>query len=94
MSAGASGQTDPPLRQARERSVYRNAHVEVFDDDVLLEDGTAGRYLRIVSGQGWPGVAVLAVADGSVALVKTYRYPVASWEWAVPRGWGTAPTRS
>ena len=29
---------------------------------------------------------MLAICEDRVALVRTYRYPLASWEWAVPRG--------
>jgi len=30
---------------------------------------------------------MLPVCQSQVALVRTYRYPLASWEWAVPRGY-------
>lgn len=75
-----------PVRGRRERSVYRNPYVEVFDDAVKLADGTDGQQLRIVQSGGRPAVAMLAVAQGSVALVRTYRYAVGDWEWGIPRG--------
>ena len=43
--------------------------------------------MRIVESEGRPGVAMLAVCEGKVALVHVYRYPVTSWEWAIPRGY-------
>jgi ADP-ribose pyrophosphatase len=29
---------------------------------------------------------VLALCEDRVALVRTYRYPVGTWEWGIPRG--------
>jgi 8-oxo-dGTP pyrophosphatase MutT (NUDIX family) len=75
-----------PIRRIRENAVYRNRFAAVYDDPVAFADGSEGSYLRIVESDGRPGVAMLAVCEDQVALVRTYRYPLASWEWAVPRG--------
>lgn len=78
--------SDPPIRRLREVAVYSNRFAAVYDDLVAFADGTEGRYLRIVESDGKPGVAILAVCEDQVALVQTYRYALAAFEWGVPRG--------
>ena len=79
------------IRKVAEREVYRNQFVTVFDDEVLLGDGALGHHVRILSGDGKPGVAILAISGDEVALVRTYRYPLGRWEWGIPRGFGQSP---
>ncbi len=43
-----------PVRRWREHLVYGNAHIEVYDDETLLSDGSEGRYVRIVPSSGQP----------------------------------------
>ena len=81
-----SGSPAPTIRRVSENVVYSNQFATVYDDPVVFADGSAGSYLRIVESDGKPGVAMLPVCDGQVALVLTYRYALDSWEWAVPRG--------
>ena len=76
----------PTIHRVSENVVYSNQFATVYDDPVVFADGSAGSYLRIVESDGKPGVAMLPVCDGQVALVLTYRYALDSWEWAVPRG--------
>ena len=76
----------PTIRRVSENVVYSNQFATVYDDPVVFADGSEGSYLRIVESGGKPGVAMLPVCDGQVALVLTYRYALDSWEWAVPRG--------
>jgi 8-oxo-dGTP pyrophosphatase MutT (NUDIX family) len=78
--------TQPPVRRTRERLVHENAYVRVYDDDVAFADGTEGRHVRIDAVGDGPGAVVLAVHGGRIALVRTYRYPVGDWQWALPRG--------
>ncbi|MFD5267467.1 NUDIX hydrolase [Streptomyces sp. NPDC058335] len=75
-----------PIRRKREVRAYANRFAEVFDDEVEFPDGTPGRYLRIVNRGDGPGVVVLPVHGINVGLVQTYRYPVESWQWGLPRG--------
>lgn len=76
------------IRRIREKSVYRNPHVEVFDDEVEFDGGRRGSYVRIRPGGVGPGVVVIAHGSLGIALVRTYRYPIADWQWALPRGFG------
>ena len=82
--------TQPPIRRTRERLVHENAYVRVYDDDVAFADGLPGRYVRIEPAGDGPGAVLLALHEGRIALVRTYRYPVGAWQWALPRGFAHA----
>lgn len=75
-----------PIVRTAQRVVYSNRFIAVHDDDVRLPDGSAGHHLRIIESGGQPGVAILPIAQDRIGLVRTYRYPLAQWEWAIPRG--------
>jgi ADP-ribose pyrophosphatase len=78
--------TDRQIRTVREHEVYRNELVTVFDDEVVFPGGRAGHYVRVdMVGEG-TGVVLLPTHAGRVALVRTYRYPIATQQWALPRG--------
>ncbi|MGI9000832.1 MAG: NUDIX hydrolase [Pseudonocardia sp.] len=75
-----------PIRTIHEQVAYQNRFITVMDDEVEFPDGSLGRYLRIVESEGRPGAAMLAECDGRFALVRTFRYALGDWEWAIPRG--------
>lgn len=75
-----------PIRRKREVLAYANRFAEVFDDEVEFPDGTPGRYLRIANRGEGPGVVILPIHGMTIGLVQTYRYPVGSWQWGLPRG--------
>ncbi len=75
----------PPVIRLRERVVYENGFITVYDDDVAVA-GAPRRHLRVVESKGRAGAAVLALSRGRVALVRTYRYATESWEYGIPRG--------
>lgn len=83
---GGDKHAEPPIRTVREREVYRNQFIALYDDDVVMPDNSSGRYLRVVQSDGRPGVAMLAHYAGLFALVKVYRYATGEWEWGIPRG--------
>ncbi|MFL6076233.1 MAG: NUDIX hydrolase [Mycobacteriales bacterium] len=74
------------IRRRRAVGVYANAYVEVFDDEGVFPGGAAGRYLRVHPRGDGPAVVVLPVRAGRIGLVRTYRYPIGAWQWALPRG--------
>lgn len=78
--------TGQSIRCLRERVVYENGFIRVYDDDVAFPDGGEGRYLRVVPTGDGQGVIVLPLHRGAVAMVRTYRYPIGGWQWALPRG--------
>ncbi|MFD0564238.1 NUDIX domain-containing protein [Kitasatospora saccharophila] len=80
---GADGNA---IRRTREVLAYRNRFVDVYDDEVTFPNGADGRYLRIRHRGEGLGVVVLPVRDGTVGLVRTYRYPVGRLQWGLPRG--------
>jgi 8-oxo-dGTP pyrophosphatase MutT (NUDIX family) len=90
------GDTSPIIRRLSEKIAYSNRFATIYDDPVVFPDGSEGSYLRIVETGGKPGVAMLPVCGGQVALVLTYRYALGSWEWAMPRGFahGDDPSSS
>jgi ADP-ribose pyrophosphatase len=77
-----------PIVCRQENLEFSNKYIAVYDDAVTTADGSPGTYLRIVESEGRPGVAMLPVAAGRIGLVKTFRYPLAEWEWSIPRGFG------
>jgi ADP-ribose pyrophosphatase len=87
--------TDPtrgdPIRTDQTRVAYRNRFVTVYDDAVTFSDNEPGTHLRVVEGDGDPGVVALAMCAGRIALVRVYRYPLRQWEWGLVRGGGHGP---
>jgi 8-oxo-dGTP pyrophosphatase MutT (NUDIX family) len=75
-----------PIRRVDEVIAYQNPFITVFDDSVEFAGGNLGRHVRIRSGNGHPGVVVVPYAEGKLALVKVYRYPLLSYQWGFPRG--------
>jgi 8-oxo-dGTP pyrophosphatase MutT (NUDIX family) len=77
------------IEQIRPELKYANKFVEVFDDVVRFPDGSTGTYLRVVHPHhNGRAVVVLPVCDSKIGLVKSYRYPIMEWQWALPRGFG------
>lgn len=63
---------------------YRNAWISVREDKVVYPDGSRGIYGVVEKG---PGVSVVPVAaDGSVYLLRQYRYTVDAELWELPAG--------
>src|SRR5947209_4982445 len=68
-----SGMPRNPWTQIRSRIAYRNAWMQVREDDVVRPDGRPGIY-GVVEIR--PSVGVLALNDhGEAALVGQWRYP-------------------
>lgn len=80
--------SEAPVRLVRERLVHENPYVRLYDDDVVLPGGRAGRFVRLTPTAPGPGVVLVVLRAGRLAVVRTYRYPLGSWQWAFPRGFG------
>lgn len=66
---------------------YENPWIKVFYDRVRFPGGKEGRFTRIASRPG--GVVILPVTeDGRICLIHLFRYPLGSWQWELPRGFG------
>ncbi len=74
------------IKRVRERLVYENAYIRVYDDDVVFPGGSNGSYLRIVHSGDGVGAVIVARHAGTYALVRTYRYSIGAHQWAFPRG--------
>lgn len=70
--------------------VYRDQWWMLLQDPVLFPDGRSGRYLRMISPQLAPAVAVLPMlGKEEVVLIEHFRHPTRSWHWEIPRGGGS-----
>ncbi|MGH3384122.1 MAG: NUDIX hydrolase [Nocardioidaceae bacterium] len=76
----------PAITLVARRVGFDNKYVTLYDDEVMFADGRQGTYVRVVESQGMPGVACVVTHASKIALVLVYRYPTASWEWGIPRG--------
>jgi 8-oxo-dGTP pyrophosphatase MutT (NUDIX family) len=74
------------IRQLNEKIAFENPFVTVFDDEVEFPGGRIGHYVRVAAAVSGTPVVLLAYRRGTIALVRTYRYPIGQAEWALPRG--------
>ncbi|MDP2933674.1 MAG: NUDIX hydrolase [bacterium] len=65
------------------RLVHKNPYFELFDDDVLLPDGSPGKYYTLQKG---PGVAIVPFDGKKIYLVNQYRYTFKKRMWELPAG--------
>lgn len=80
------------IHRLQEVVAYKNDFVTVYDDKVEFPGGRRGHYLRIKAVPTGSPVVLLAYKGGRVALVRTFRYPIAKSEWALPRGFAHGGT--
>jgi ADP-ribose pyrophosphatase len=83
--------TDGQIRRVRGHEVYRNDLVVVHDDEVEFASGRRGRHARVGWNVEGAGVVLLPTHARQVALVRTFRYPLDEWQWALPRGFAHGP---
>lgn len=70
--------------------MYANAWMTVREDTIRRPDGSDGVY-GVVDKPTYALVVALS-ADGSLAMVEQYRYPIGLRRWEFPQG--TAPDRA
>ena len=71
----------------RERLVYENRRVEVFDDEVQTPDGQIDTYFRLRHKSGTHGVVVVPrTSDGRFGLINIHRYAFNEPSIEFPRG--------
>ena len=79
---------DDTIKTLRSREIYRNRWMVLHEDDVRFPGGYEGIY-------GWVKkphfvVVVPLFADGTVELVRVFRYPLGRALWEFPQGaWET-----
>ncbi len=70
-------------KQLTSTLLYKGKIIEVYRDEVEVENGTTS-IREVVRHNG--GVAILAIIDGQVLLVEQYRYPNATKTLEIPAG--------
>lgn len=83
--------THDPVRTLESIEVYEGTHFRVNDDEVEFRGGRVGRHMRVAPQSEGVGAVAIVVSGDQVALVRTYRYPIASHQWGFPRGFGHRP---
>jgi ADP-ribose pyrophosphatase len=75
------------FKRVRERLVYENPWVQIFDDEILHPDGRPGTYTRVLPTARPGGAHIIPrLPDGRVLLIRANRYPVGADVWELPRG--------
>ncbi len=70
-----------------EYSNPENKWIKLYFDVVRFHDGRLGRYNKIIEGTTGRGVVIIPVNyERKIGMVRSYRYPIASWQWEFPRG--------
>lgn len=73
--------------RTKERLVYQNPFLELFDDEVTLPSGKPGTYLRLRYHGNPPGVVIVPrLADGRYLLLSVARYAANEVSLEFPRG--------
>jgi 8-oxo-dGTP pyrophosphatase MutT (NUDIX family) len=75
---------NPWLRTAR-RTVYRNAWLTLWEDEVVRPDGAPGIYGVVHFVHRAVGVVPLD-ERGRLLMVGQWRYPLDRWSWEIPEG--------
>ncbi len=77
------------FKLVRERVVYENPWVRLYDDEVILPDGSPGTYAWVEPSGRRGGVIVIPRRpDGKILLIRVNRYAVRADSWEFPRGYG------
>jgi 8-oxo-dGTP pyrophosphatase MutT (NUDIX family) len=74
-----------PWERRTRATVYRNAWIEVWHDEVVRPDGSPGIY-GVVHPRFLAVGIVPLTDDGRVVLVGQYRYTLDRYSWEIPEG--------
>jgi 8-oxo-dGTP pyrophosphatase MutT (NUDIX family) len=75
------------FRRVRERRVFENRWIELYDDEVLTPSGSPGTYVRLRYRDNPPGVVVVPrLDDARFLLLKAFRYALGAVSVEFPRG--------
>jgi 8-oxo-dGTP pyrophosphatase MutT (NUDIX family) len=78
-------ETRNPWARRSRRTVYENAWIEVWHDEVTRPDGGDGIY-GVVHFRSRAVGAIVLDADDRVLLVGQYRYTLERYSWEIPEG--------
>ena len=76
--------TENPFKTQSSKVVYENPWIRIHEDAIVRPDGSDGIYGYLESKDS---VKIIALNDKQeVFLVRSFRYPTASWIWELPGG--------
>jgi 8-oxo-dGTP pyrophosphatase MutT (NUDIX family) len=75
------------IKTLRHHSVYENAFVQVFDNEVQFPSGKYGTYFRY-RWKSPHGVAIMPIIGSEAILIEKYRYSELSFSTEIPQGFG------
>lgn len=80
-----------PAEWAEVGVAFQDQYLLMVRDAVRFPDGRLGTYLRMTNmGEDVPGVIILPIYQGKVALERHYRHGPRAWMMEIPRGFGDA----
>lgn len=68
--------------------LYEDEYVRLVRDAVIFPNMSKGTYIRILPRRTESAVAVLAVSEGKILLLRHFRHSLRKWMWEIPRGFG------
>lgn len=72
------------IKKLNQRSIYKDAWLELIQDEIEFPDGSKGTYAW---AQRKNGVAIVVVTpDKKVLLHREYRYVIQDYSWEIPGG--------
>lgn len=75
---------DAPIKTLSSKEIYKNPWMTLTEYAVQFSGGRKGIYSVL---DGRDGILVIAEkTDGSIYILKEYRYPVAKYMWQLPSG--------
>lgn len=74
-------------KKLNQRTLFEHPRLKVYEDDVLLPDGSKTSYVHFGTQKVTNSVAIIAVRDdGKILLQKELSYPVGEFLWQWPGG--------
>jgi ADP-ribose pyrophosphatase len=75
------------IKTTKLNTLLDNKFFKVYNNDVVFNNKSKGKHLLIENNNNADGIAVLPVLeDGSILLLKNYRYAVNDWLYQIPKG--------
>jgi 8-oxo-dGTP pyrophosphatase MutT (NUDIX family) len=75
-----------PWKLLSTKVVYKNPWMQIHEDTVVTPTGTQGIYGYMESNDSV--MVVVLNEKNEVYVVRTFRYPLATWNWELPGGGG------
>jgi len=73
-----------PFKLLSREAIFKNKYLEAYKDIVQMSDGVEREY--VWSSSAGDGLAVVAIDNNSVWLIRQYKYATDEFIWSVPAG--------